>query len=150
MFNIQSDEIIYNNKNGIEYIQFKKLLDFGIKHAYTLKGKDINFRSNSAEEKESYSKIYEAINLNVSTLVKPLQNHTSNVRCIDKVMKKEELPDTDGLITNKKNIALTTTNADCILFLFYDPVKKVIANVHSGWKGTFQKIAVYNKSRRNW
>lgn len=141
MFNIQSDEIIYNNKNGIEYIQFKKLLDFGIKHAYTLKGKDINFRSNSAEEKESYSKIYEAINLNVSTLVKPLQNHTSNVRCIDKVMKKEELPDTDGLITDKKNIALTTTNADCILFLFYDPVKKVIANVHSGWKGTFQKIA---------
>ena len=117
MFNIQSDEIIYNNKNGIEYIQFKKLLDFGIKHAYTLKGKDINFRSNSAEEKESYSKIYEAINLNVSTLVKPLQNHTSNVRCIDKVMKKEELPDTDGLITDKKNIALTTTNAYYFYFM---------------------------------
>ena len=24
----------------------------------------------------------------------------------------------------------------------YDPVKNVIANVHSGWKGTFQKIAI--------
>ena len=56
-------------------------------------------------------------------------------------MTKEELENVDGLITNKENISLVTTNADCILFLFYDPVKKVIANVHSGWKGTFQKIA---------
>ncbi len=141
MFDIQNDEIIYNNKNGIEYIQFKKLLDFGIKHAYTLKGEGINFRSNSEEEKSSYAKIYDAIGLDINTLVKPLQKHTSNVKCISKVMTKEELQDMDGLITNQKNIALTTTNADCILFFFYDPIKKVIANVHSGWKGTFQKIA---------
>ena len=51
------------------------------------------------------------------------------------------LQDVDGLITDKENIALTSKNADCILFLFYDPVKKVIANVHSGWKGTFKKIS---------
>ena len=49
---------------------------------------------------------------------------------------------TDGLITNQKNIILSTTNADCILLLFFDPVKKVIANTHSGWKGTIQRIAV--------
>ena len=24
--------------------------------------------------------------------------------------------------------------------LFFDPVRKIIANVHSGWKGTFKKI----------
>ena len=24
--------------------------------------------------------------------------------------------------------------------IFYDPIKKVIANIHSGWRGTFQKI----------
>ena len=46
------------------------------------------------------------------------------------------------MITNKKNIILTTTNADCILLLFFDPVKKVIANTHSGWKGTLQEISV--------
>src|SRR5699024_10773194 len=47
-----------------------------------------------------------------------------------------------GLITNKKDIILETTNADCILLLFYDPVKEVIANTHSGWKGTIQRISV--------
>jgi len=138
---LENENIIYKKGDGIEYIQFKKLLEYGIKHAYTLKGEDINFRSNSKEEKDSYNKIFKEIGLDVNTYVKPLQKHTANVRCIDRVMKKEELEDTDGLITDKPKIALTTTNADCILFLFYDPVKKVIANVHSGWRGTFQKIA---------
>ena len=50
-------------------------------------------------------------------------------------------PQENYKITNKQEIALTTKNADCILFLFYDPVKKVIANIHSGWRGTFKKIA---------
>ena len=55
----------------------------------------------------------------------------------------------DGLVTDKKGMILATTNADCILLLFYDPVKRVIANVHSGWRGTFQNIAVnaVNKMR---
>lgn len=136
-----NEKIICKEYKGMEYIQFKKLLDMGIKHAYTLKGVNTNFRSDSKEEKECYSKIYEAIGLDVNTLVKPLQKHTSNVKCIDKVYPRGAFPNTDGLITDKPNIALTTTNADCILFMFYDPVKKVIANVHSGWKGTFQKIS---------
>ena len=133
-------EIIYQNKNGIEYIQFKKLLELNIKHAYTLKGKDINFRSTSPYQKDSYQKICDAIGIDVNTKVKPFQNHTSNVKCIDRIYELDELKDIDGLITDKKRIALSSTNADCILALFYDPVKKVIANVHSGWKGTFQKI----------
>ena len=138
---LENDNIIYKNKNGIEYIQFKKLLEFGIKHAYTLKGENINFRSNSKEEEESYKLIFDAIELDKSTLVKPVQKHTGNVKCINGIIQREKLENIDGLITDKKGITLATTNADCILFLFYDPVKKVIANVHSGWRGTFQKIA---------
>ena len=133
--------IIIKNENGIEFIQFKKLLEFGVKHAYTLKSDEINFRSSAKEQDVSYKKIFDAVGLSPSTKVKPNQYHTSNVRCIDKVMTLEELKDVDGLITDKKNLALATTNADCILFFMYDPVKKVIANVHSGWRGTFQKIA---------
>ena len=39
--------------------------------------------------------------------------------------------ETDGLITDKENITLVTTNADCILLLFFDPVTKTIANTRS-------------------
>lgn len=140
MFN-QSEEIIYNNKNGIEYIQFKKLLDLNVKHAYTLKGEGLDFYYNAKEELESNRKLFESLGLNLNTCVKPIQTHTSKVKCINRIMTKEELENVDGLITNIKGITLATTNADCILFLFYDPVKRVIANVHSGWKGTFQKIS---------
>ncbi len=142
MNKLENDNIVVKHGKEIEYIQFKRLLEHGIKHAYTLKGEGINFRSDSKEEKESYKKIFESIGIDIKTYVKPQQRHTNNVTCIDKVMKTEDLLETDGLITNKENITLVTTNADCILFLFYDPVKKVIANVHSGWRGTFQKIGV--------
>lgn len=141
MNNFGNENIIYQKGNGIQYIQFKKLLEFGIKHAYTLKGDNINFDIKSKLENESNVKIFNELDLNIETLVKPVQNHTSNVLCVDKVLEKTELNNIDGIITDKKNIVLATTNADCILFLFYDPVKKVIANIHSGWRGTFQKIS---------
>lgn len=142
MKKIENKNIIHVKKDGIEYIQFKKLLEYGIKHAYTLKDDNINFRSTNPElEYSSYKVLYDALGLDINTFTKPLQKHTSRVKCIDKAMEKAKLPDIDGLITDKKGITLSSTNADCILFLFYDPVKNVIANVHSGWRGTFQKIA---------
>ena len=133
--------IVYQEKNGIKFIQFKKLLELNIKHAYTLKNDGMNFRSDCEEEMESYRKIFSALDLDVDTRIKPIQRHTANIKCIERKVSKEELMEVDGLITNQKGLTLITTNADCILFMFYDPVKKVIANVHSGWKGTFQKIA---------
>ena len=138
MEKLGNDNVIYKKGNGIEYLQFKRLLDYGIKHAYTLKGEGINFRTNSPEEKECYERIFDAVGLDINTFVKPLQRHTDNVRCIDRVMDREELKEVDGLITDKENITLVTTNADCILFSFYDPVKKVIANVYFGWRCIFQ------------
>ena len=138
---MDNENIIHVIKEDVEYIQFKKLLEYGVKHAYSLKKEGINFRSTNPElEMESYTKLFKSLDLDIKTFTKPLQNHTRVVKCIDKQMTKKELPDVDGLITDKKSITMCTTNADCILFLMYDPVKKVIANVHSGWRGTFQKI----------
>ena len=89
----------------------------------------------------SYERLCKALDINSEKVLQPVQTHTDIVKNVDDMLSTEELQNVDGLITNKKEIALTTKNADCILFLFYDPVKKVIANVHSGWRGTFQKIA---------
>ena len=141
MFNLKNEEIIYVKKEGIEYIQFKKLLKYGVKHAYTLKSEGIDFSFNQDKNLSSYQKLCDALEIDSSTVVQPVQTHTDFVKCIDKVESSEILKDVDGLITDKPGIALTTKNADCILFIFYDPVKKVIANVHSGWRGTFQKIS---------
>ncbi len=46
----------------------------------------------------------------------------------------------DALITDKKNLGLAIAIADCTPIFIYDKKIKVIAAVHSGWKGTEQKI----------
>ena len=158
---LSNENLIHIKRGKLEYLQFKKLLEYKdiINHAYSL-GIDKNFRTAKAKgvklEKEEYDKakkdyknLCESIGCNYKNLVKTNQAHTDNVKIIENKINKndpdfnnEEYKNTDGLITNKKNLILSTTNADCILLLFFDPEKKVLANVHSGWKGTLQRISV--------
>ena len=157
MKDLSNEDIIHVKKNGIEYIQFRKLLEYSdiINHAYGI-GLDRNYRTskNNGEEKynkaiKDYKELCTAIGINYINCVKPCQEHTKNIRNVKQKMNKgmldfeqKEYKATDGLITNQANIALATTNADCILLMFFDPVRKVISNVHSGWRGTLQRISV--------
>ena len=47
----------------------------------------------------------------------------------------------DALITDVPGLALAVQVADCQAILLYDPVKRVVANVHSGWRGSVHDIA---------
>jgi len=42
----------------------------------------------------------------------------------------------DAIITNRANLAICIKTADCVPVFLVDPVKKAIAAVHAGWKGT--------------
>ena len=44
-------------------------------------------------------------------------------------------------MTNHSNIVLVTLYADCVPLLFCDPVKRVIANSHAGWRGCAENMA---------
>ena len=48
--------------------------------------------------------------------------------------------ESDALITTTKNLGLAISSADCPAIFIYDLKQKVIAAVHSGWKGTEKKI----------
>lgn len=156
-----NENIIHIKKGNIEFIQFRKLLKYSnkINHAYSL-GLNKNYRTARANKEKitineyekaikDYKELCNSIDSNYINLVKTNQNHTDEVKIVEEKINKsnpdfnlEQYKDTDGLITNKENIILSTTNADCILLLFYDPVKNVIANTHSGWRGTIQRISV--------
>ena len=162
MKDLSNENVIHICKNGIQYIQFRKLLEYKdiLNHAYSL-GVDRNYRTARAKnatplsEKEKrqtikdYEELCKAIGTDYINVVKTIQTHTKNIKNVQNKINKgepdfhvQEYADTDGLITDKKGLVLSTTNADCILLLFFDPVKRVIANVHSGWRGTLQKISV--------
>ena len=158
---LSNENVIHVKKDGVEYLQFRKLLEYKdiLKHAYSL-GINTNFRTARANKEplpkeefdkaiNDYKNLCDSIDTNYIDIVKTNQAHTKNVKYVDKKVNENE-PDfgvekynqTDGLVTDKKNLILATTNADCILLLFFDPVNKVIANVHSGWRGTLQRISV--------
>ena len=160
---LSNDNVIHIKNGDIEYLQFRKLLEYSdiISHCYSL-GTNVNFRTSSKNNENNknneieyekvinnYKNLCDNICLDYTNLVKGIQRHTDNVTTVYSKINKDkpdfnmkEYENIDGLITNKTNIILSTTSADCISLLFFDPVKKVIANTHSGWKGTLQRISI--------
>ena len=142
MKNLSNKNIIHKKENGIEYIQFRRLLDYPeIEHCYTIRKNDLNFRiyENDNILQQSYDKICGTLDFDRNTIVKPHQTHTNNIEIVNKA--SQNFNEVDGVLIDKKDISLCTTSADCTSLLFYDPVKKVIGDVHSGWRGTLQRIA---------
>lgn len=161
MEDLSNKNVIHIKGDKIEYLQFRKLLEYKdvIHHVYAL-GLDVGFKTTTADQnpaspermelaRESYQKLCRCMGSNDAHIVQANQNHTDIIKIVQTKINVDE-PDfslteegiEDGLITNKKNLALATTNADCILLLFFDPVKRVIANTHSGWRGTLQRISI--------
>jgi YfiH family protein len=47
----------------------------------------------------------------------------------------------DAIVTSRTNLAICIKTADCVPVFIVDQVKKVIAVVHAGWKGTALEIS---------
>ena len=47
----------------------------------------------------------------------------------------------DAIISNQSNIAVMAKSADCQTIILFDPVKRVVSNVHCGWRGNTLNIA---------
>ena len=141
MKDLSNENIVHIKKDGVEYIQFKRLLEYPeIQHCYTLRNDNLDFKIDGDIQvlETSYEKICDALKIDKKKIVKPIQTHTDNVEVVTSA--SEQFKEVDGLITNKENITLSTSSADCTSLLLYDPIKKVIGSIHSGWKGTLQRI----------
>lgn len=66
------------------------------------------------------------------------QVHKTDVLVVDDANK---IPTCDGIITDKKNLALAVLVADCIPLLLYDTKNEVIGAIHAGRAGVFGEIA---------
>ena len=47
----------------------------------------------------------------------------------------------DAAVTDDPGLLLVTSVADCAPLLFHDPVRRVVAAAHAGWRGTVQGVA---------
>lgn len=96
--------------------------------------------------RENFRRICGAVGIDSQQLVLSSQIHGDAIY----VAKKEDRGDgivrpnpresADGLMTGEPGVPLATFYADCVPLFFLDPVKRVIALSHSGWKGTVRRI----------
>ena len=97
---------------------------------------------------ENRKRVSHLLNDNYENLVAAKQCHNDNIKVIttkDKgkgaVDYDSALDNIDGLITNQKDIVLTSYYADCTPIFLLDPVNEVVGLAHAGWKGTVKRIA---------
>ena len=161
--------IVDDGRTGL--LKFKKLDEFKnrVELVYSLKTYNNGFKYEIKDgihedvRLTKFDNIAKSLNIDKRKIILPKQEHTDNIRIINKdeiVNKKNfenkdslnsidanlvtnlfyKLRDIDGLITNVKGAILATTFSDCTPLFFYDPKQNVIANIHSGWLGTTKKI----------
>lgn len=121
-------------------LKFKNFGDEKIVNLFTLRPYNFNKRLISLDKvDEQYKKLREIIGFDIR-FKNPIQTHTNIVKILDEENFNDDFMDVDGLITKLKGVGLVTSSADCQSVIFYDKRNEVIANVHSGWKGTLNKI----------
>lgn len=134
--------------DDIDYLQFNRLLEFEdrLVHAIFLKNHNIGFNlGNNLEVREkSIDRISKEFNINKNIIVQSHQTHSSNINIFSDINTKKTniLSDYDGFITDIKRVATIITFADCIPVFIYDPKNNVYANIHSGWRGIINGIAI--------
>ncbi len=140
-------------KNNIKILKFDIIESFGItKHYYSSRKGGIspspfdslNLGLHTTDKSENvitnrklleetfYIPVRDVIKLEHGDRIIPIYD--------DKI--PNEIPFADAIMTNKKNVPLSIFYADCTGIFILDPVKKVIALVHAGWRGTLKTIAL--------
>lgn len=144
----------YDKKvNGLTLHVSTLLEDLGVPHAFTTRYggvstgvfDSLNLGQNRGDVpervRENYRRVCAALRVEMGKLVLSSQIHKDTVRKVTaddagKGLDRKIDYDADGLTTNVPGMTLVTFGADCLTILLYDPVKKTIANVHAGWRGT--------------
>ncbi len=145
-------------KKGLLFLQFPNLFKFtDIKHGiFTRKGgvskspfDSLNLSFNTGDKKRAveHNRRIVLSCIEEKRQVFLNQSHSVEVVVLDKKtlnrVEKKEMGfhfDGDAVITNVLNLPLFINMADCQCILLYDPGKKVVANIHSGWRGSVRDI----------
>lgn len=132
-------------KENLEWLEFEQLQQFPevvhgvfLRHGGMSKGPfdSLNFGGGTGDDLDAIARNRKRVSqlFDLSNLITSKQMHA------DLVEWAQDHLQCDGLITTEENIGLLIKHADCQAAIFYDPVQRVIANVHCGWRGSVKNI----------
>ena len=150
-------ELFKYNISSIPFLTSPLLDSFGCQHLFSTRHggvsvgvfESLNFAVINGENKDEESNVdYNmdlaagVFNLKKENIVRGFQKHSNNVEIVDELnCGKMFSHPVDGLVTNQKNVLLSIRTADCAPVLFYEKNGKCCGAVHSGWRGTLDKIS---------
>ncbi len=145
-------------QRGIKYLTIPAFDKTGtVKHLFStrsggvsegaLSSMNLGFNRGDRREnvEENFKRICSVLDVSYNSLVLSGQTHTDNVISVTRAdrgkgINRPSFKDVDGLITDSPDVTLCTFYADCTPLFFLDPIKRVVALSHSGWKGTVKRI----------
>ena len=104
----------------------------------------LNCGMGSSDEKENVLKnlnlISQKIGCKNESLITLNQNHSNKVVYFEDENSIKNKLSGDAIVTKIKKIGIGILTADCAPILLYDPSKKIMGCIHSGWKGALNGI----------
>lgn len=147
------------NKNGVDFYIIDEFEKTGVvRHCFSTKNggvssgiyKSMNLRMHSEDLRENieenFRRLFDAADMDLSKSVFSDQIHEDRIYDVTAkdagkgLIYPSDITGTDGLITAESGIPLVTFYADCVPLFFLDPIKRIAAVSHSGWKGTVKRI----------
>jgi YfiH family protein len=149
--------VILKQENGILFFQFPNLAKLtGIRHGifcrnggssrhpYHSLNVGLAVGDDSGTVKRNLERIARCIDAKELVFTRQVHDTTirvfTNSHSIDAETPSSSLPVGDGMITDIQGKFLSIKLADCQSVLMVDPVRKVVANIHSGWRGSIKNI----------
>ncbi|MCK4934431.1 MAG: peptidoglycan editing factor PgeF [Simkaniaceae bacterium] len=128
--------MIRKSNKQIQWLEFELLANYPeISHGVFL---------NSLDFSKEGARNLAATKLGFTSITNAKQCHGDTLAWVDAPSTVESC---DGLLTQKKALALTAIHADCQAAIFYDPITGIIANIHAGWRGSV--LNIYAKTIKN-
>lgn len=143
-------------KNGVETLKCGPFAEISfLRHGFSTRkggvseGEYASMNFSTAKESEAivdenYRRFCAANGLPFDSLALTQQTHTTCVREADAALRGKGRRivgrDVDGLVTGAPGLGLICFTADCVPILLADPKARVVAAVHSGWRGTVGRI----------
>lgn len=96
---------------------------------------------------ENRKKFLSEIGIDYRDLICAKQVHGKTVTYVTQANKgsgaldyENSINDTDGFLTDKKNVPMAILTADCLSVFIYDPRRPAVGVLHAGWRSTEKNI----------
>ncbi|MDC7675041.1 peptidoglycan editing factor PgeF [Asticcacaulis machinosus] len=93
-----------------------------------------------ASVRENRRRVAASFDRDENHLLTCYQVHSAIALTINMPFLHDARPEADGLVTGKAGLVLGALSADCAPLLFADPINRVVASAHAGWKGALGGI----------